>query len=874
MLFIILYTVCIGLRKHQTKKRVIKMDKNRTLKKQLSLIFILLSIIPIVILGIYHGAEIRNSISQSAKSQKYATQRLSEVVETYVSFHTNYLESISYNISRSPEMDRDGMSMLLEGAKTKLPGFMELYVGNKNGIIIASFPEEDRQRELHIGSDISKRDHFKTVKKAGRTIITPILAGRHSGTPMIMIAAPVNRGDDFDGYVLGLLDLSALSKIITDYDYGRGAYPVVIDQEQKIIYHPDLPVITKNYDLGIFKKKVGRERAASGEGKYYSSAYQREEYASYEKIGTLHWYAYVSRPVAIMNEGYWQALFLLLGVILFTLLLTQFLSWRLSKKMLGPVAVLMDYSSAFEKGTLLPDDFGQVKLRSAAREFHLLLARFQEMGRNVLNNKAKLLELNRELEIRVEERTERLKAKNTQLGLINSLIEHPMPIDGTDTFLGGAMARLSEYLGERIAFYKQKDSIPEECHTIEKITFGHIDLGWLVAGEAGKSSICKESREFLKVYARPLGIVLYNHFLLSNLRKQNGILKTVTENMNDGFILLDRQYGISYANALLANTLALENLSLSGRLFSELAPLIQFSGCGMEEAFLSILDEGRDQVHFTIEAGSGTRHLMMAKFILNDAGEKLGFGIVLQDMTKEKEVDELKNRLISFTSHEYKTPITTLKGSVETLLRKDVEWEADFIDELLDGMMDDIQRLEQLTSDWLDIVKIDSNALVLIKEETRIGSFIEGVLFGLRKPPFTNAAILFDMANSANPVVSFDLKRVEQIVRNLITNSIRYSKEEARTEIRIYESTDVILIEFIDNGIGIAAEHLDKIFDKFYHVDASRTRKSGGTGLGLAICKGIADAHGWGISVKSKVGVGSTFTLKIPKERQAIGHEI
>lgn len=625
--------------------------KNMTIKKQLAIIFIIITLLPISLLGIFHSIEITNFINQSSKNQKYATQRLAEAVETYVNFHVNYIESISFNLSQSQNMSIDYMTTLLKGGKIKLPGFIELYVGNPEGKVIASYPRNSQDGEFQLGEDISGRNHFNEIKATERTVITPILLGRHSKKPLIMIAAPILYEGQFRGYVLGTLDLSALKKIIIDYDYGAGAYPVVEDQDHKIIYHPVLPLISKNYELKNFKQQYHYEDHLLGDGEFYSTVHHRYEYVNFETIPSLNWSVYVSKPASIKTESIRNAMILLVAVLIVTLIFTQYLSRLLAQRMLEPINVLIEYSGAIERKSFSLENFDRVQMTNAAKEFNLLLNRFYEMGKNVFRNREELMKLNHDLEKRIAERTE-------------------------------------------------------------------------------------------------------------------GLVK---------------------------------------------------------------------------------------------------------DITKEKEMDQLKNQLISFTSHEFKTPITTLSGSIETLLRKDVEWDVEFVDEILLGMKDDVQRLEQLTSDWIDIVKIDSNALVLINEQMRIGSFIEGVLQGLKKPPYHMAKIIFKRSESSEHIVAFDIKRLEQVVRNIMTNAIRYSKANPIIFIKVYEDREYLYIDFKDNGIGIAAEHLPKIFDKFYHVDASRTRKTGGTGLGLAICKGIIEAHGWKIKVVSEINKGSTFTIVIPKGEEEKG---
>lgn len=846
--------------------------KNMTIKKQLAIIFITITIVPIGILSIFHTIEITDFISQTSKNQKYATQRLAESVETYVNFHINYIESISFNLSQSQNMSMEFMTMLLKGGKEKLPGFIDLYVGNSEGKIIASYPKNSQNGEFVLGEDINHRDHFKEIKGTELSVVTPILLGRHSKKPLIMISSPILYEGHFQGYVLGTLDLTALKNIITDYDYGTGAYPVVEDQEHKIIYHPVLPLISKNYDLKNLKQQYHYEDQTLGDGEYFSTVNQRYEYLSFEMISSLNWVVYVSKPTSIKTESIRNAMLLLGFVLIATLIFTQYLSRLLAKRMLEPINVLIEYSATIERKSFSLENFDRIQITNAAKEFNLLLNRFYEMGKKVFLNREELINLNLDLENRIEERTIGLVMKNRQLELINKLINQPMPIGDTERFIASILEELSDLLLIPVTFVSVEEERIMEDTQFRMVQFTvpvsvtEKRLGKLLIGLEEGQILDLANQEYLHVFARSLGIVIYKNLLLSNLRNKNAILKTATENMNDGFVLLTRQDEVTYANDLFTKTLKLNRDQIINKRFAEILQHIPFSEASMSERLLCTLNDENNEMEFSLKEKDGKqKYLTVTKYHIHNEDENFGYGLVLKDITKEKEIDLLKNQLISFTSHEFKTPITTLSGSIETLLRKDIEWDEEFIDELLFGMKDDIQRLEQLTSDWLDIVKIDSNALVLIKEQTRIGSFIEGVVQGLKKPPFDKAKIVFTRSYSSEHILTFDLKRTEQVIRNIITNAIRYNKGNPTILIRIYEDEKLIFIDFKDNGIGIAEEHLSRIFDKFYHVDASRTRKTGGTGLGLAICKGILDTHGWEIRVVSELNKGSTFTIVIPK---------
>jgi two-component system phosphate regulon sensor histidine kinase PhoR len=130
----------------------------------------------------------------------------------------------------------------------------------------------------------------------------------------------------------------------------------------------------------------------------------------------------------------------------------------------------------------------------------------------------------------------------------------------------------------------------------------------------------------------------------------------------------------------------------------------------------------------------------------------------------------------------------------------------------------------------------------------------------------TGKGIILSLPEDGRHVMVFaDRFRVRQVLTNLIVNSIKYGKEYGETKVRFYDAGDNIAIEIADNGLGIAKEHLPRLFERFYRVDKSRSREMGGTGLGLAIVKHILEAHGQNINVMSTEGVGTVFSFTLKK---------
>jgi two-component system phosphate regulon sensor histidine kinase PhoR len=240
-------------------------------------------------------------------------------------------------------------------------------------------------------------------------------------------------------------------------------------------------------------------------------------------------------------------------------------------------------------------------------------------------------------------------------------------------------------------------------------------------------------------------------------------------------------------------------------------------------------------------------------------------------MRKIREVKELRNvenyrkEFIGNLAHELKTPVFNIQGYIHTLLDtdlNDVELNRKFLSRAgasTDRLADLIQDLDQITSfesgnipleiTRFDVVKMAKETIEML-EESAIQKQIRLRLRNSNEKPI---------------MVEGDRKRISQVFINLIVNSINYGKENGETRVRFYDMGDNVLIEIADDGIGIAMEHLPRIFERFYRVDKSRSRNEGGSGLGLAICKHIIDSHNQSISVRSTEGVGSTFSFTLKK---------
>jgi two-component system phosphate regulon sensor histidine kinase PhoR len=238
--------------------------------------------------------------------------------------------------------------------------------------------------------------------------------------------------------------------------------------------------------------------------------------------------------------------------------------------------------------------------------------------------------------------------------------------------------------------------------------------------------------------------------------------------------------------------------------------------------------------------------------------------VVLNDITRLQRLETIRRDFVANVSHELKTPITAIKGSVETLL-SGVMSEAESATRFLEIIARQADRLNAIIEDLLALSRIE-------QEEERIGIQLTSVAV---RDVLQSAALSCQLkARDKQVTLSIDgpddlhfpvnAPLLEQALINLIDNAIKYSPDGGEVQLTARADATGLTITVRDFGCGIAREHLPRLFERFYRVDKARSRKQGGTGLGLAIVKHIIQAHGGQVQVDSTPGEGSLFTLRLP----------
>ncbi len=344
-----------------------------------------------------------------------------------------------------------------------------------------------------------------------------------------------------------------------------------------------------------------------------------------------------------------------------------------------------------------------------------------------------------------------------------------------------------------------------------------------------------------------------------------GQLQATLESLRDGVIVFDRQGRILVANPPAAALFETRREVMTTRSILEwigmrpLRPQDRGALLGMLTA------ESARPVSRQIRWGS--RHLAIWVAPVYSAGttERVGTIVVFQDITAEVEADRMKDMFLAMVSHELRTPINSILGYTDILL-------AGMRGELTEIQIETLQRIArngqhllELVSDLLDQAQIQAGTLKIAAEPFEIAQVLQEVRNACERSATDKGLVLVTHVEQGVPSqLVGDARRVRQIILNLVTNAIKFT-EQGAVHVRVFAPNKAQwAIEVRDTGIGIPEDKLQGIFDPFYQVDSSPTRRVSGFGLGLAIVKNLVDLMGGTIKVRSRVGVGSVFTVTLP----------
>lgn len=343
-------------------------------------------------------------------------------------------------------------------------------------------------------------------------------------------------------------------------------------------------------------------------------------------------------------------------------------------------------------------------------------------------------------------------------------------------------------------------------------------------------------------------------------------VRTILGAMRDGLAVVDVDGRIRLLNTALRRMFAMRGDGTGATL---LEAVRDGAVSAMVEASLRDGESGQSTSNTPGGERGGRRDLAVTSLPMkNDAGETTGAVVLFQDVTQLQQLELVRREFVSNVSHELRTPLSIFRGYVETLL-DEPELQSDERERILRVMEKHSERLNSLVEDLLSLARLEAPDPHLHFSEVRLPDFLRRIaLDWQKKAAMKKLRLVVEVAENLLPIQA-DEARLEEIVYNLLDNAVKYSGEGGQIVIRGAAANDeAVEFSVSDEGTGIAAADLPRIFERFYRTDKARSRELGGTGLGLAIVKHIAQLHGGSVHAESQLGTGTTIRVLLPLSRE------
>ncbi|HEV2101199.1 MAG TPA: ATP-binding protein [Candidatus Acidoferrum sp.] len=346
---------------------------------------------------------------------------------------------------------------------------------------------------------------------------------------------------------------------------------------------------------------------------------------------------------------------------------------------------------------------------------------------------------------------------------------------------------------------------------------------------------------------------------IRTLTEERNLSSAILGSMVEGVAVVNAAERLVFTNPGFASILGLDVPPVAGSSLLEVVRQTELIG-----AVRRVL-AGEPRVESEISTGTLRQHFFAATVASVRAGDNSGAVIVLHDITELRKLERIRRDFVANVSHEFRTPLTAIQGFAETLIAGALD-DPQNRGRFLNIILEHARRLARLTEDLLKLSQMDADRLEIEIQPVKVSQLVESCYeTACHRAAEKELSLTLAPDLSQNlPDVAGDARRLQEVLQNLLDNAIQYTLPGGKIVLSAELKNDGVVFTVSDTGIGIPTADQPRIFERFYRVDAARSREAGGTGLGLAIAKHLIEVHGGRIWVESEVGEGSRFHFSVP----------
>jgi signal transduction histidine kinase len=882
-----------------TRVKQILLPFNRDLRWQLFSLY-LLSVVLVFAAGLFFAITTNKQLTTETEFTDLAlAQAIAQ--ETQSSIQPP-IQAVQY-LARQPGVvgaDLAVMAELFEIIQETSPEYNLVYRHDYNATMVYHYPEGPNTT---VGVNFA----FRPYSQRARTMHEPFVSlGRISATmqePVATVINPLWNGQEYLGIVAINIDLPNFSQNLSDLIHRQNINKpsleiFVIDQTGQILasLEPDLLLTSINK---IFPYLPTTTLPLPSGNSIETDTAAQEFLFSYAPVAEAEWTVIVSRPteVAFDTSYRFQRSFLFLLEIYLGI---GILFWIvLSRRMIFPLQDITAYlkgrqleapsqhaeAHPLAHYTARPDQLGHLGksvidaekvIRSRLDELTTLLETstavtssldIHTVLESILAQVEQILKIDKSAIITYQKQTQRFQISASRR-LSSEYVDRMSKSDSRERLAWQALERseivqisdlTQQEQPERIAPGVLAEGVRAVLVLPLKTT--HAQPSLLVVYKTQPYTFTQGEANLLNNFANHAVMALENATLYAQsdilLKEQTRRLEALVHSLGDGLVLEDLTGNIRYTNRWMSDFTGLPMADIQQSSITTLLKHLQARVITTKHVDPNL--PAGDKI-FALPDENRVRYLRSEIFEVTDyEAQAIGRGLLLQDITRDYEVDRMKSLLISTVSHELRTPLASIKGYASTLLADDVEWNVAEQREFLEIISREADRLNRMVNDLLDMSRLEAGRLQLAPVPCQLSGVVLKAATQVRPTPYKRLQI--DLPPNLPPLIA-DPQRLEVVVRNLIENAVKYAGPDTPIIVSAQAQNGRAVVYVTDRGPGIPEPHRRHIFEAFYRVDDGLTRQSG-FGLGLAICQGFIQAQGGRIWIEPKSG-GTCIAFSLP----------